>query len=147
MKKAMLVLSFMLFSHTAFAADLGVTDPWVRLMPPVAHATAAYMTLHNATASDIRILAVTCDAAAKSDLHDTRMQDGKMVMYHLDSVLVPAHGQFSFTPGHAHIMLMGLHNPLKVGQHVNIVLHLADGDSIRVRAPVRDMRGKMMHMH
>jgi periplasmic copper chaperone A len=147
MKKTMLLLMFMLLSRTTLAADLTVTDPWVRLVPPVAHASAAYLTLHNDTAADASVIAVTSDAADKSDLHGTRMQDGKMVMYHLDSVVVPAHGQFSFAPGGAHIMLMGLKRPLKAGQHVNIVLHLADGDSIQVAAPVRDMRGQMTPMH
>jgi len=146
MRKAILVLTFMLIAKSALAADLGVTDPWVRLMPPVAQTSAAYMTLHNPTASDIAVVGVTSDAAAKADLHGMRMQDGKMVMYHLDSVVVPAHGEFSFAPGGAHIMLIGLKQPLRSGQEVNIVLHLTDGENIPMLAPVRDMRGKRMHM-
>lgn len=146
MKRTILLLMFMLLSRSALATDLTVTDSWVRLVPPVSHASAAYLTLYNGTATNLSVIAVTCDAAAKSDLHGTRMRDGKMVMFHLDSVVVPAHGRFSFAPGGAHIMLMGLKRLLKPGQHVNIILHLANGDSIQVDAPVRDMRGRMMPM-
>lgn len=149
MKKILFVLATLLLAQTASAADLVARDARVRLMPPVAQSSAAYMTLKNTADSDINIIGVTTDAAASSDLHAMRMQDGKMVMFALDSVSIPAHGEFSFAPGGFHIMLMGLSRPLHEGDVVNIVLHLADGGAFTVQAPVRDMRmGKQMHgMH
>jgi len=149
MKRILFVLATLLFAQPATAAGLVARDAWVRLMPPVAQSSAAYMTLKNTTGSDISIIGVTTDAATSSDLHAMRMRDGRMVMFALDSVSIPSHGEFSFAPGGFHIMLMGLSRPLHEGDVVHIVLHLADGSSFTVQAPVRDMRmGKQMHgMH
>lgn len=149
MKKTLFALFTLLLAQTATAGELSARDAWVRLMPPVAQSTAAYMTLKNTGDADISIIAVTTDAAATSDFHAVRMQDGKMIMFPLESVIVPANGEFSFVPGGFHIMLMGLDKPLDAGDIVNIVLYLADGESLKVQAMVRDMRnaGRQHGMH
>lgn len=146
MKRTLFILALLVLARPAAAAELTAHDAWVRLMPPVAQSSAAYMTLKNDSGVDVSVIGVTSDAASATDLHAMRMQDGRMVMFPMESVIVPAHGQFSFAPGGVHIMLMGLRQPLKPGQHVNIVLHLSDGESMLVRVPVRDMR-KDGHRH
>jgi len=142
MKRMLLALSILLSSQVAYADDIVVKDAWVRLMPSVAQNSAAYMTLKNTSDSDISITAVSTDAASSNDFHTMRMKDGKMVMFPVASVIVPAHGEFSFVPGGFHIMLMGLSRELHEGDVVNIELSLADGEILQVQAIVRDMRMK-----
>lgn len=152
MKRILLTISLllslaMLASAGASAAEVSVVDPWVRLVPPASHASAAYLTLKNDGDHDVSVIGVSSDAATGSDLHGMRMNEGRMVMFRVESVVVPAHGRFSLVPGGMHIMLMGLKQPLKPGQAVDIVLYLSDGSSLPVQAPVRDMRPGGMHMH
>ncbi len=145
MKRVLLALLILLSAQAAYATDMVAKDAWVRLMPSVAQNSAAYMTLKNTSDSDISIIGVSTDAASSNNFHTMRMQDGKMVMFSVDSVIVPAHGEFSFMPGGFHIMLMGLSRELHEKDVVNIVLSLADGTHFKVQAVVRDMR--MGHGH
>jgi len=140
MKWVLLALLILLPAQAAYAADMMVKDAWVRLMPPVAQNSAVYMTLKNMSDADIRIVDVSTDAASSNGFHTMRMQDGKMVMHHVDSVIVPAQGEFSFVPGGFHIMLAGLSRELHEKDVVNVVLTLADGGHFTLQAVVRDMR-------
>ncbi|HKI61947.1 MAG TPA: copper chaperone PCu(A)C [Mariprofundaceae bacterium] len=145
MKKLALALLLMLFTQTAYAADLVVEDAWVRLVPPVAENTAAYMLLRNTGADDVKLTGITCSLAASAGLHGMRMDGNRMAMFPLQEVIVPAGAEVSFAPGGKHIMLMGLKRPLKAGDALEMVLQTSAGETLKILATVRDMR--MGHHH
>lgn len=146
-----MILTTMLLAGLAspvIASELKIEGAWARLTPPVADNSAAYMTLNNDSNSDVRITSVACDVARQADLHGMRMQNGRMQMYPLGPVTIPAHGQLQFAPGGNHVMLMGLTHPLKKDEIIHLTLHYGDGSSQTVAMPVRDMRGNGMgNMH
>lgn len=145
MKKMAAVALMLACMPLAQASEVVVKDAWVRLSPPVAKDTAAYLTVQNRGGEALRIVAVSCDAANSAGLHGMRMDGAKMMMFALPSVDVPKQGEAVFAPGGSHIMLMGLKYPLKPGEHVGLDLQLSNGDVVHVIAEVRDMR--MGHGH
>jgi len=134
------MLLILLSAPVAYAGDLVVEDAWVRLSPPVADTTAAYMVVHNMGAGSEKLTGVACDVAASASMHTMRMSGNKMVMSALSEVDIPANGEARFSPGGSHVMLVGLKHPLKEGEMVGIVFRLSDGESFTLSAPVRDMR-------
>ena len=60
--------------------------------------------------------------ADKVELHTTRMENGLMKMEHLAGIRIEAGKQARLAPGGNHIMIMGLHQPLTIGE--DLVLEL-----------------------
>lgn len=145
MKKVLLAFLLLPFTQAAYATDVIVKDAWVRLSPPVAQSTAAYMVVQNQGAQSVKLIGVSSATATSADMHGTRMEGHRMVMFPLHEVEVPPNGMAQFTPGGSHVMLMGLKHPLKEGEAIEIVFQLSNGEILTVVAPVRDMR--MSHDH
>lgn len=142
----------MLLSVSAVAADAakGVTagDAWVRLVPPVARNSAAYMVLDNKTADAAALVSAQSDAAEVVEVHETSMHDGVMRMQQVKSLVVESGAQVELKPGGYHIMLINLKQPLKAGSDVNISLTFDNGQVLQLSAPVKAMAGKAMdHSH
>lgn len=117
--------------------ELTVEAPYVRLAPPHAPATAAFMVIRNSGASPRTLVAAESPAAKQVELHDHVHENGMMKMRQVSDIVVPAHGQVEFKPGGLHIMLIGLNAPLKAGDPVNFTLHFADGALRQFAAPVK----------
>lgn len=118
------------------SAPLEVKDPWVRasLNP---RNTAAYMTLANPTDREAVVVSASSPAARVVEMHEMAMDGGTMRMRRVERITVPARGTTSLAPGGLHLMLIDLPRPLAAGEQVPIVLRLADGRELEIRAPVR----------
>ena len=74
-----------------------------------------------------------------------------MKMRQVDQIDVPAGGETVLEPGGFHVMLIGLKQPLKPGQMVDIKFYIDDGSSTQVQAEVKTimsgmkMKGGMDH--
>jgi len=138
------VLSGMLalVSLGANAAELEVTGAWLRLPPPVSDTAAAYMVLYNPGGKPVRIIGASSDMARSVKMHGLKVEGEVMNMFELETVAVAPHAFFAFSAGGNHLMLVGLKKPLQAGEEVNITLHFADGSHQRLKAIVRDMRGR-----
>jgi len=130
----------MLWPVSSFAGGLVVDQAWVRLPPPVSDAAAAYMVMENKGDQDVVLIAVESPVAEHVMMHGMEMKDGRMRMFPLPQLDVPAHGTVSFAPGGMHIMLMGLHQPLHAGQKLHFEFKTSTGVLLPVEAVVRDMR-------
>jgi copper(I)-binding protein len=119
-----------------------VSGAWVRLLPPTQPNTAAYMTLHNLTDTDLQIVAAESPAARVTELHD-HVQDaaGVMRMREVDAIVIPAHGEVELKPGGLHVMLIDLVEPLQEGQRVPIALYVEGFQDLRIHAPVEGSGG------
>ncbi len=126
------------------ASDRGdvvaVMNAWVRATDPGARANGGYMTLFNATESDLRLTAVSSRQFERVEMHEMAVVDGMMKMRKLDDVVVPAAGSVKFAPGGQHLMM---HRPvgghLVAGASVDLTLEFDDGSqqSLTVRVEAR----------
>ena len=118
-------------------ADLHIHAPYVRIAPPGAAATGAFMRIENAGAADRQLVKAESPAAKTVELHTHVNEGGMMKMREVPSIAIKAGGQTELKPGSYHVMLIGLTQPLKDGELVPITLTFDDGSQQRISAPAR----------
>lgn len=122
------------------ADDVEVVDPYARAVPPVVPNSAAFMTLKNTGAADRQLVGARSAAAQALELHTHIHDAGVMRMRQVEAIAIPGQGTTELQPGGFHIMLLGLSQPLKPGQAVDLTLEFADGSKKSLSIPVRDVR-------
>lgn len=126
----------------SFAADarLMIHDPYVRLAPPGAQVTGAYMVISNAGGTDRKLLKAESTVAKTVELHNHINENGVMKMRQVPSIDVKANAQAELKPGSYHIMLINMKKALKEGDSVAITLSFDDGSKQQIEAPVRKLQ-------
>ncbi|NVJ53280.1 MAG: copper chaperone PCu(A)C [Campylobacteraceae bacterium] len=143
MKKTLLGL---LVAGTAlFASNIEVKNSYVRATPPGLPNSAAFMTVVNNTDKDVAIVKASSTVSKVVELHTHDMKDGVMKMYQVPKIDVASKSETVLKPGGFHIMLIGLYNPLKVGENVELTLELSNGETKTITAPVKTVMGGMNH--
>lgn len=130
-------------------AETSVSDAWVRATVPHQQATGAFMTL---TASEnSTLLSVASPVAKTVQIHEMTMNGDVMGMREVASVALPAGKPVSLAPSGLHVMLMGLGDQVKEGQHVPLTLTIEDANgqrqTLQVEAPVRSLTTGTGHEH
>lgn len=128
-----------LCASTALAAEgeLAVDSPYVRLVPPNAPASGAFMVISNHGDSNRQLLKAESPAARIVELHTHVNEAGVMKMRQVPSIEIKARGQALLKPGSLHIMLIELRQPLREGDSVPLTLTFDDGTRLQVEAPVQ----------
>ena len=121
----------------AGAADsVTVQDPYVRLAPPNAPATGAFMVIRNGGDKDVKVVSASNPASKVTELHTHLNEGGVMKMRPVPAIEVKAKGEAVLKPGGLHVMLIDLKAPMKAGDVVPITLGFDDGSSKQVDAKV-----------
>jgi len=128
-------------SSAAFAAgaadSINVVDPYVRMMPPGARATAAFMLLKNGSDKDAKFVKAESAAAKAVELHTHINEGGMMKMRPVAAIEIKAKGETALKPGSYHIMMIDPVAAMKEGDKVEITLNFDDGSSKKIEAPVK----------
>lgn len=130
-------LSLFFLGNISFACDgpVRVSDAWCKVSLKGSKNGAVFMTLESL--SKVSLVKAESDVAKKVELH-THIQDGEiMIMRPVDSFPLEPNETRELKPGHDHIMLIGLHEPLKSGQEIDVKLTFDDGSTQTVSVPVR----------
>ncbi len=129
------------FSLGAFAAgaadSVSVVDPYVRLAPPGAQATGAFMVLKNAGDKDVKVVKADNSASKITQLHNHVNDNGVMKMRQVPAIDIKAKGEAVLQPGGLHVMMIDLKGPMAEGDKVAITLGFDDGSSKQIDATVR----------
>jgi 23S rRNA (adenine2503-C2)-methyltransferase len=127
-------------SGAAFAQSGGVTveNPFARPSAGATGAGTAYLTIRNPGAAD-RLLSAQSPVAGRVELHDHIREGDVMKMRKVDAIPVPANGMAELKPGGLHVMLMGLHQPLKTGDSFALTLTFEKAGAVTIQVPVKDM--------
>ena len=133
------VSSLMPFATSAADADLKIHDPYVRLAPPGAPTTGAFMVIKNMGSTDRKLLKAESPVAKTVELHTHINENGVMKMREVPDIEIKAQGQTELKPGGLHVMLIGMKQTLKEGDLVPITLNFDDGSKKQIEAPVRKL--------
>jgi copper(I)-binding protein len=139
MKKFSLLLVSLMVSAGALAAAadmVTVNEPYVRLAPPNAPATAAFMVIKNAGDKDVKVVKADNPASKVTELHTHLNENGVMKMRPVAAIDVKSKGEAVLKPGGLHVMLIDMKAPMKEGDVVPITLTFDDGSSKKVDAKV-----------
>lgn len=131
----------------ALPAAISVSDPYVRLVPPNAPATGAFMVLKNDSDTARRLLSASSPAAKTVELHNHIDDKGVMRMRKVDAIDLPARGEATLKPGSYHVMLIDLTAPLKEGDRLPLTLSFDDGSQQKVEATVRNIAATLAPAH
>ena len=125
-----LLMSVLVFSPQTWAADLSVTNAWVRATPPGQLMTAAYATLQNTSNETLVITGVTSDVTEYTSLHETLIDRDRATMRPIQQLTLNAGEHTDLAPGGTHIMLMKLSEPLTDAQSIDICFTLENNNPV-----------------
>lgn len=143
---ALMAIIASLFSQAVFAADshnLMIKEPILRATAPNAGATAGYLTIHNHSQTDDRLIAVKAEFARKSEIHEMKMVGDVMKMRPLEGgIIIPAGGMALLEKGGNHLMFMGLTEQIKFEEDYQFTLVFEKAGELIVKADTISLSGK-----
>lgn len=134
--RALTAVILLAVSHITIAQTISVEDAQIRQPMPGRTVTAGYLTLHNHSETEQKLIAVSSSAFTRAELHQHSHKDGMMRMEQVDAIAVPANGSVSLQPGGLHLMLFEPLTELAVGQKVSLTLEFAAAEQLSVEVPV-----------
>ena len=155
MKQLSLLAVSLMFSAgvMAGAADhVSVQDPYVRLAPPNAPATGAFMVIRNNGDTDVKVVKADNPISRATELHTHQNEGGVMKMRPVPAIDIKAKGEAVLKPGGLHVMMIDLKVPMREGDMVPLTLTFDDGSTKQVEAKVvrpmaAGMPAAMEHKH
>ncbi len=141
--KKLILLTLLALSSSSWAGAVSVEGAYVRHMPPTQPNTGAFMTLVNNSDTARAAVSAESEVAETVELHTHIHDNGVMRMRQVEKIEVPANGKTELEPGGFHVMLIGLKQPLKVDQVVDINVNFDDGSSELVKAKVKSVMAGM----
>lgn len=139
MKQLSLLVAGLFLSAGVFAGaadNVAVQDPYVRLAPPNAPATGAFMVIKNNGDKDVKVVKADNPASRVTELHTHLNEGGVMKMRPVPAIDIKAKGEAVLKPGSLHVMMIDLKAPMKEGDVVPITLTFDDGSAKTVDAKV-----------
>ncbi len=110
---------------------------------------AAFLQIEN-KGTDDALLSASAPVAAKTEIHTMSMEGDVMKMRSLDKLEIKGGEKIAMQPGAgAHIMLMGLKQPLKAGETFPLTLNFRKAGKVTVEVTVKElaMQGKGGNAH
>ncbi|MFZ5438359.1 MAG: copper chaperone PCu(A)C [Myxococcota bacterium] len=132
-----LVASLALAAEPASKPIVTAAEAWVRLPPPGAKNTGAFMRLTNGGKVDRKLTAAANPASKVTELHTHLNEGGVMKMRQVPFIDVKAGDSTTLAPGGLHVMLIDLVATLKEGESVPLTLTFDDGSTLEVKAVVK----------
>jgi hypothetical protein len=112
---------------------LKISAPWARATPKGASVGGGYMTITNTGTARDRLIGGSTDIARSFEVHEMTMDGGVMKMRAVTGGIEIKPGQtVTFDPRGYHIMLVGLKEQLKQGDHFKATLQFAEAGKVDV---------------
>ena len=132
----LLLILVLIFPGVA-SAELDIHNAWIKNLPPAVPVRAGYMTIRNARADAISIIAIHSDAFSSVEIHRTIAEDGMMRMEAVPTLVIEPDSTVKLAPGGLHLMMMNPAEPTKPGDVLQIVIELDDGSTQNLNMTVK----------
>jgi len=128
------------------AAQVTVTEAWVRQPAEGQTRAAAYGVITNSSGSEITLVGASAPIDATIEIHETMMDDGVMSMQErTEGFAIAAGATFTLEPGGPHVMMLGI-EPTDFGETLDIEFLFDGADPVTVTAELRSISGEMEEM-
>ncbi|RWH73033.1 MAG: copper chaperone PCu(A)C [Mesorhizobium sp.] len=128
------------FAHEFKVGDLKIVHPWSRDTPPGAKVAGGYFSITNTGSSPDRLLSISSEISAKTELHEMGVKDGVMTMRPVSGGLeIPAGGKVALAPGGYHLMFVGLKRQPKQGETFPATLTFEKAGTVTIEFAVEGM--------
>ncbi len=134
---------------TVTAGKLVIEGAWARPTPEGTSISAGYLKITNRGEAPDALLGVSTPVADSAELHESKMTDeGVMTMRPLENGLEIKPGEtIELKPAGAHIMILGVKQPLKDGQTIPIKLTFKSAGAVEVTFAVKPLGAAAAHDH
>ncbi|NQV54336.1 MAG: copper chaperone PCu(A)C [Rhodospirillales bacterium] len=124
-------------AQTVKHGDLELKKPWARATAGMAKNGAAYITeiINHGNRAD-RLVGAASPVARMVQIHTNLMEGGVMKMRRVDGINIDAGKAITLKPGGYHVMMMGLHAPLKEGDSFPLALTFERAGTVNVTAKI-----------
>ncbi len=122
-------------AHGYTAGDLRIGHPWARPTANGQSVGGGYLKLTSQGGAD-RLVSATTPLAASVELHRMSMDGDVMRMRRVDAIEVPAGQTVELKPGGLHLMLMGLKQPLQLGEKIPLTLQFEKAGAVNVELKI-----------
>ncbi len=139
------LLTCLLLTSLAQAADLKVENAWVRATAPGQQVAGGFLDLTAPT--DMALVGGSSPVSASLELHIMKMANGMMEMRQVKEIDLPKGRTVNLKPGGLHLMFIGLKGQIKAGDKVPITLTVKDrnGHEASVSVVAEAHAGAMPH--
>jgi copper(I)-binding protein len=125
------------------AGSLKISAPWARATPKGASVGGGYMTIINSGTAPDRLIGGSADVARSFEVHEMKMDGGVMKMRPVANGIEIKPGQtVTLEPSGYHVMLVGLKQQLKQGEHFKATLEFAKAGKVDVDFTVEGIGAK-----
>ncbi|MDB5808876.1 MAG: hypothetical protein JWN94_998 [Betaproteobacteria bacterium] len=132
--------------NSVAAADVTVSDAWVRATAPGQTVGGAYFKIQSAQTA--YLVGASSTAAKVVEVHQMSLENNVMKMRPLPRLELPAGSAVELKPGGYHLMMMGITRPLVKGDKVDLKLIVEDKtgrrQTVDVKAEVGDIGATKM---
>lgn len=129
-------------AQPAKTSGIKIEHPYARSTVPGQPVGGGYLVIRNSGAADKLISASAADVASSVEIHLMKLQGDVMRMRAVDAIDVGAGKAVQLQPGGYHLMLMGLKEPLKAGDHFPLKLRFEKAGEMTVDVTVEGRGGK-----
>jgi len=142
---AVILVATAAFAEPVQVGSITIDKAWSRATPKAAKAGGGYMAITNNGDSTDKLIAVSSEAARKTEIHNMSIKDGVMHMAPVDGGLEIKPGEtVELKPGGYHVMFMGLKAPLKMGDMVMVKVQFENAGMAMVHMPIAKIGAKAM---
>lgn len=120
---------------------IAVADSWAPATPPNAPSAAIYLQVDNGTGHDDRLIDVEIDRCEAIELHNTTIDEDRIMRMRLAdpaALEIPAGGELVMEPAGLHVMCIGLDEPFREGEALQLRLILESGIRLETTTPVEN---------
>ncbi|HEX6977974.1 MAG TPA: copper chaperone PCu(A)C [Alphaproteobacteria bacterium] len=121
----------------AQSPSIEIEGAWARATIGQSKTSAAYMRITNRGNAPDRLIGAASAAADKAALHATTRDGDVLKMREVEPVEIKPGDSIVLEPGGLHLMLTGLHHPLKAGEHVTLTLRFEGAGAVETTAEIR----------
>lgn len=140
---AALMLALPAFTHELVVGDLMIIHPYIPQPATSAMAAGGFLAITNQGTEPDRLIGVESDFAARSELHESRVDaNGMGSMTPVEAIEIPPGGTVRLEHGSTHIMFMGLEAPLAEGQMVKGALIFEKAGRVEIEFSVDPLGGE-----
>lgn len=136
-KQGLLLVWVYFVSLSSAAANLEISDAWIKNLPSVVPVRSGYMLIRNNSAQAVSITNIESEVFTQIDIHETVEKNGMITMRPVMKLNIPAGQIFQLSPGGFHLMMANPNRELKPGDRIDVTLHFESGESRLIKMTVK----------
>ncbi len=134
--RILLAIGLLCFPAIAFAQPLTIDKAWSTPAMKGMSIGVAYLTLTNHSNEARTLTTLTSPVSEQVEIHTHIHEDEVMKMRKLSSLAIAADTTVTFEPGGLHLMLIGLKQPLTLGDQFPLTLTFDDDSQVETSVTV-----------